>query len=294
MNTSSYRGRFAPTPSGPLHFGSLCTALGSYLDARHHQGAWLIRIEDVDSQRSKAAHQTSILHSLAAHGLQADEDIRIQSRHLQDYEQALRRLRPHLYPCDCHRKDWQAQAHMGALGKVYPQTCRQNGLGEMPPQRTLRLALPAQLCRFTDLHAGLCRYDLTTEIGDPVLKRRDGDIAYALAVVVDDALQNISHIVRGADLLAATCISRVLQELLGYPMPQTLHLPLALDAQGRKLSKQNHAAAIDDRQASANLLTALAFLHQDCSGLRSSDSPQHILARAAARWSRASLPDISL
>lgn len=288
-NPISYRGRFAPTPSGPLHFGSLCTALGSYLDAKHHGGKWLIRIENVDSQRSKTAHQAAILHSLAAHGLHADEAIRVQSAHLADYEAALHQLAPYLYPCACHRKDWQAVAKMGALGKVYPRRCRHLALTTFD-NCTLRLALPDKLCEFHDLHYGICRYDLANEIGDPVLKRRDGDIAYALAVVIDDALQGITHIVRGADLLAATCISLVLQDMLNLPKPQTLHLPLVLDPQGRKLSKQNHAPALDDSKASANLLQALHFLQQDISGLAPSDSPAQILATACQRWTRKKLP----
>lgn len=279
-----YRGRFAPTPSGPLHFGSLTSCLGSYLDARAQGGQWLIRIEDVDSGRSRLAYRESILQTLAAHGFVSDEPVRVQSEHLADYAAALEKIRAHLYPCVCSRQKWQANAAEGALGKIYPQTCRLAPPSLPPEGAALRLALPDRIDCFTDRLYGDCRYDLQREIGDPVLRRRDGDIAYALAAAADDALQGITHVVRGADLLAHTPIQRYLQEILQYPAVSTLHLPLVLLPNGSKLSKQNHAPALDNRSAAQNLLQALQFLGQDTAGLTETDSPETILQAAVPRW----------
>ena len=290
MKKTPYRGRFAPTPSGELHFGSLIAALGSYLDARAQGGQWLLRIEDVDSTRSRPHYTDAIVASLAAHGLISDAPIRIQSEHGDDYLHALAQLAPHLYPCDCSRKHWQAHAATGALGKVYPGTCRDKPLPKLD-KHTLRLRLPAQTLHFVDRHFGIQTYDLEKDIGDPVLRRRDGDYAYALAVTVDDALQGITDIVRGADLLAATPIQQHLQTLLGYPALRYLHLPLVLDDNGNKYSKQNHAPALDSHTATANLLAALTFLQQDTSGLYASDSVAHLLHHATARWDITRLGD---
>ena len=283
MENRHYTGRFAPTPSGHLHFGSLVAALGSYLDARAQRGRWLIRIEDVDSTRSRREYTQSILATLAAHGMDSDAPIRIQSAHLPDYQAALSALSAHLYPCDCSRKTWHAAAHEGALGLVYPGYCRHKPLNS-GTQSALRLRLPAQTLIFYDRHFGTQHFDLQQHIGDPILRRRDGNIAYALAVTVDDALQGISDVVRGADLLAATPIQQHLQTLLGYAPLRYLHLPLVLDDNGNKFSKQNHAPALLAGHAAANLLAALDFLGQDTSGLRSADSPAHILEHAVRRW----------
>lgn len=283
MEKPPYAGRFAPTPSGHLHFGSLIAALGSYLDARAHGGRWLVRIEDVDSTRSHPEYIQSILAGLAAHGMASDLPVRVQSEHLDDYAAALERLRPCLYPCDCSRKAWHARAREGQLGKIYPGFCRDKPLRTLE-NCALRLRLPEQTLTFADRHFGMRHYDLQGDIGDPVLRRRDGDYAYALAVTVDDALQGITDIVRGADLLAATPIQQHLQTLLGYPPPRYLHLPLVLDENGNKYSKQNHAPALDNGNAPANLLAALAFLGQNTDGLQAADSPAHLLEHAAARW----------
>lgn len=283
MKKQPYIGRFAPTPSGHLHIGSLVAALGSYLDARAHGGSWLIRIEDVDRTRARAEYTQSILATLATHGMSADAPVRTQSEHLNEYEAALVILRPHLYPCDCSRKHWHARAQEGLLGKIYPGFCRAK-IGRTQANSALRLHLPAQVLHFHDRHFGTQHFHLTTQIGDPIVKRRDGDIAYALAVTVDDALQGITDIVRGADLLAATPIQQHLQTLLGYPPLRYLHLPLVLDENGNKYSKQNHAPALKPENASANLLAALTFLNQHTAGLHPADSVSHLLAHAAARW----------
>lgn len=258
---SVYIGRFAPTPSGALHFGSLIAALGSYLDARAHGGQWLLRIEDVDRARSRAHYADDMQKTLSAYGLDWDGEVRKQSEHIQAYLDTLSNLRHHLYPCRCSRKQWHAQAQAGALGPIYPGTCRNHTLRSLsPPDAAIRLALPEQIISFDDRLLGRCTYHLQRDIGDPILRRRDGDIAYALAVTVDDALQGVTHIVRGQDLTAATAIQRHLQQRLDYPQPRYLHLPLALDANGRKLSKQNHARPIDADNPSPSLRAALAFL----------------------------------
>lgn len=286
-----YIGRFAPTPSGPLHFGSLITALGSYLDTRHHNGNWLIRIEDVDSKRSKKVYIDAILHSLSAHGLHTDYPIRVQSEHLSDYLNTLQALTPHLYPCDCSRKNWHQSGKVGELGYIYPRYCREKPLIHFTLNNiAIRLALPDTLISFTDRINGNYSYHLTTQIGDPILRRRDGDIAYALAVVHDDAKQGITHIVRGADLIAATAIQRVLQQLLTLPSPSVLHLPLALTPNGDKLSKQNHAPAIDNTTPTINLLTALRFLGQKTDGMSTTDTPETILEMATKRWDITTIP----
>ena len=263
MNMKPYIGRFAPTPSGPLHLGSLVAALGSYLDARAHGGRWLLRVEDVDRTRSRTDYIAAQLQSLRAHGLHHDGEIRVQSAHLADYQAALAQLRPHLYPCDCSRKYWHAQAQMGALGLVYPGCCRGRVLDSLAPDdAAIRLRLPEET----------------------VLRRRDGDIAYALAVVVDDGLQGVTDVVRGQDLVAATAIHLVLQDMLGLPPPRYLHLPLVLNADGSKLSKQNHAPALDDATPAANLRAALRHLQQDDSGFSDTMPVDALLEEAVRRW----------
>ena len=285
MNTTPYIGRFAPTPSGPLHLGSLVAALGSYLDARAHGGRWLLRVEDVDRTRSRADYIAAQLHSLRAHGLHHDGEIRVQSTHLADYQAALAQLRPHLYPCACSRKRWHAGAQTGALGLVYPGYCRGKALADTAPtDAAIRLRLPPQTVAFTDRWLGECRFALAREIGDPVLRRRDGDIAYALAVVVDDGLQGVTDVVRGQDLVAATAIHLVLQEMLGLPTPRYLHLPLLLNADGSKLSKQNHAPALNDATPATNLRAALRHLGQDDSGFTDAMPVEVLLEEAVRRW----------
>ena len=285
MNTTPYIGRFAPTPSGPLHLGSLVAALGSYLDARAHGGRWLLRVEDVDRTRSRAEYIAAQLHSLRAHGLHHDGEIRVQSTHFADYQAALAQLRPHLYPCDCSRKRWHEGAQTGALGLVYPGYCRGKTLADTAPtDAAIRLRLPEETVAFADRWLGACRFDLAREIGDPVLRRRDGDIAYALAVAVDDGLQGVTDVVRGQDLVAATAIHLVLQEMLALPTPRYLHLPLVLNADGSKLSKQNHAPALNDATPAANLRAALRPLGQDDSGFTDAMPVEVLLEEEVRRW----------
>ncbi|RYY92250.1 MAG: tRNA glutamyl-Q(34) synthetase GluQRS, partial [Comamonadaceae bacterium] len=250
MATGTYRGRFAPSPTGALHAGSLVAALASWLDARAHGGRWLVRIEDVDRPRCVPGADGEILRQLAACGLLPDEAPVWQSRRDALYQQARDTLVAQrlAYPCGCSRKDiavaLQAQGHArerhGEL--VYPGTCRHGLHGK--PARAWRFRVPEGLVDWTDRALGAQSQDVAHEVGDFVLQRADGLFAYQLAVVVDDAAQGITHVVRGADLADNTARQVVLQRALGLPRPTYLHTPLVLGANGEKLSKQNGAAPL--------------------------------------------------
>jgi glutamyl-Q tRNA(Asp) synthetase len=257
---TGYRGRFAPTPSGALHFGSLVAALGSCLDARAHAGAWLVRIEDVDPPRVVPGAADAILRILEAHAFEWDGPVIYQGRRGAAYADALERLRALglVYACSCSRKRIVESARRGIDGPVYPGTCRIRHIAAR--DHALRLTVPETRIVFDDREQGRVACDIASECGDFVLRRADGVYAYHLAVVVDDAEQDITHIVRGADLLASTPRHIVLQDLLGLPRPSYRHLPVVLDAQGDKLSKQTLAAPVDDRAPLPGLLNASAFL----------------------------------
>jgi len=241
-----YRGRFAPSPTGPLHLGSLIAAVGSFADARHQHGAWLVRIEDADQQRALASADSLILNTLEAFGLCWDEAISYQSQRSPLYQAALERLHQdqHCYPCACTRREIAAQGRQGPEGPVYPGNCR---LG-LPPGRqgrSTRLRVDCAELSVDDAIHGRYSQALAAEVGDFVLRRADGFHAYQLAVVVDDGEQGITHVVRGADLLASTPRQIYLQRCLGLPQPAYAHLPLVLDAHGRKLSKSLASAPVD-------------------------------------------------
>lgn len=252
-----YRGRFAPSPTGPLHFGSLVSALASWLDARAHGGAWLVRVEDIDGPRTVPGAAEDILATLERFGFHADERPEWQSRRIDLYRAALDRLiaTGHVYPCGCTRKeiaDSQLHAHRRNTTLIYPGTCRDGLHGK--PARAWRLRVPDDdphaahnpaLIRFDDRWQGPQQQDLATDVGDFVLLRADGQWAYQLAVVVDDAAQNITHVVRGADLLDSTARQIWLQQCLGVPTPAYLHVPVVTNEAGEKLSKQTGALALD-------------------------------------------------
>ena len=271
-----YCGRFAPSPTGSLHFGSLAAAVGSYLDARHHNGAWLVRMEDLDTPRCVPGVADDILRTLEAFGLCWDGEIVWQSRRSVAYEEALQRLKNlgAAYPCCCTRREIADSALHGIDGFVYPGTCR-NGLSHKrstPAWRVRTDLFPSSLegevagerrcIEFDDVLQGHIAQHLESEIGDFVVKRADGLFAYQLAVVVDDAFQGVTHVVRGADLLHSTPRQIYLQRLLGFPTPVYLHLPIAVNAQGEKLSKQTLASAISTDDAVATLIAVLEFLRQ--------------------------------
>ena len=288
----SYIGRFAPSPTGPLHFGSLVAALASYLDAKAHDGKWLVRIEDVDETRCNTAHSADILRSLQAFGLQWDGEIKIQSARKVLYEAALQTLRTSgfTYACTCSRKEIADSALAGLEGLVYPGTCRSAGIDENG--QSIRVRTSSEIISFSDLVQGEIAQCIELEIGDFVLRRRDGLFAYQLAVVADDAEQGVTHVVRGADLLDSTARQIYLQRLLGYPTPQYLHIPVALNEFGQKLSKQTLAPALSTSRHAIQsvMLAALRFLGQPTANVEKSLPIGEFLTSAVQNWSRDSIP----
>ena len=258
--STPYIGRFAPSPTGPLHLGSLVAAMASYLDARVHEGRWLVRIEDVDRDRNVPGADRHILASLQRCGMAWDGEVTWQTRREHLYEAALAQLAGHVYPCGCSRREIADSQTRLALPPnatpVYPGTCRA-GLAPGKVPRALRLRTPqrpACVIGFEDRWHGHVEQDITAEVGDYVIRRVDGFWAYQLAVVVDDAAQGITDIVRGADLLDSTPRQLYLQTLLGAPHPRYLHVPVVANADGEKLSKQTGAAAFDNGAPPAQLL----------------------------------------
>jgi glutamyl-Q tRNA(Asp) synthetase len=264
----AYVGRFAPSPSGVLHAGSLVAALASWLDARVNDGTWLIRIEDIDEGRSVAGAAEEILRQLAWLGMHSDRDVVWQSRRKPLYQAAYDSLAAHAYPCGCNRREI-ADSRLGFApdgAAIYPGTCR-HGLAPGRSARSLRLRVPEpgdDAVGFTDRFAGFVSQRLAGDSGDFVLKRADGFWAYQLAVVVDDAEQGVTDVVRGADLLDSTPRQIYLQRLLGVPTPRYLHVPVVRNADGEKLSKQTGATAVpsggSETEAVAVLKQAAGFL----------------------------------
>lgn len=256
-------GRFAPSPTGPLHLGSLVAAVGSYLQARSQGGRWLVRIEDIDPPREIPGAAGDILRTLESHGLTWDSGVLYQSTRFEAYRNAMQRLLDSgaAFACRCSRRKVEQLGKAGRYGWIYPGTCR-----ERPPPvgdlagYSIRVRADAGEVGFDDLVCGRFEQRLRDEVGDFVIRRSDGLYAYQLAVVVDDAHQGVTEIVRGADLLDNTPRQIHLQRLLGLPTPCYAHLPVVINEQGQKLSKQNLAPPLDARKASENLAAALAFL----------------------------------
>ncbi len=263
MAITNYRGRFAPSPTGPLHFGSLIAAVGSFLEARSRNGEWLVRIEDLDPPREEPGASDEILRTLEACGMHWDGEIVYQSTRRDAYHAALHSLRGRglVYPCACSRHEIADSAIAGIDGPVYPGTCR-NGLPPRRRARVWRVKTDRQLVEFMDTLQGCVAQRLEINVGDYVLYRADQVYAYQLAVVVDDAEQGITDIVRGADLLSSTPRQLYLQKLLGYPTPKYMHLPVALNSAGEKLSKQTLAPAVNNAQVLAWLCQVLRFIGQ--------------------------------
>jgi glutamyl-Q tRNA(Asp) synthetase len=244
-----YRGRFAPSPTGPLHFGSLVAAMASYLDAKAQGGEWLLRIEDLDFDRNVRGADEDIIASLQRCGMQWDGEISWQSQRTTLYQQALDKLGDHVFACSCSRKEIADSRLRAGLedNQIYPGTCR-NGIQNGKAARSFRLRVPdreAAQFHFYDRLLGKQGQDLSSQVGDFVLKRADGFWAYQLAVVVDDAAQGINAIVRGADLLDSSARQIYLQQLLQLPTPSYLHVPVVVNQAGEKLSKQTGALAFD-------------------------------------------------
>ena len=258
-----YVGRFAPSPTGPLHFGSLVAAAASWLDARAARGRWLVRIEDLDAPRAQPGAVDEILRALERLGLTWDGPVVYQSLRGARYEAALQRLQASTYWCGCTRREIadSALGHAADGAQIYPGTCR-GGLPAGKVPRALRLGVGRRTISFVDRVLGRQEQDLAREVGDFVLYRADGLVAYQLAVVVDDAEQDVTDVVRGADLIDSTARQIHLQALLGYPRPRYLHVPVAVNARGEKLSKQSGARALDASRRDELLRRALAFLGQ--------------------------------
>ena len=262
----SYRGRFAPSPTGPLHFGSLVAATASYLDARHAGGEWLLRIEDLDPPREVPGSADQIVATLAALGFQWNESIVRQSNRHAAYQAALDRLLAAAlaFPCSCSRTELQSAQPPGRDPSdelYYPGWCR-NGVRSPDGALAMRFRVSPGTIAFADPLQGPQTAEPARDTGDFVIRRRDGLFAYQLAVVVDDAAQNITHVVRGADLLGSTARQIALQGALGLATPMYAHLPVAIDANGIKLSKSTGAAAVDARQPAHELWRTLHFLKQ--------------------------------
>lgn len=258
-----YRGRFAPSPTGPLHFGSLISAVASYLQARNHQGTWLVRIEDIDPPREVAGSSDSILRTLEQHQLYWDESVSYQSQHGERYLDALDQLQQQslLFQCQCSRKTIaEAQQQQGI--SVYPGTCRNKSLKNAAGTAT-RIMVNQQLLAFTDKIQGEFKQNLAKQVGDFVLQRADGLFAYQLAVVVDDAHERITEVVRGCDLLDNTPRQILIQQCLGLSTPSYAHHPIATNQQGEKLSKQTFARPIDETRPIENITKVLDFLQQN-------------------------------
>lgn len=281
-----YLGRFAPTPSGFLHFGSLVAALASYLDARAAAGQWLVRIEDLDPPREMPGAREAIQQTLTACGLQPDATPILQSQRYAAYEQAVQDLiaRALAYACRCSRKQLEGHSR-------YPGTCRE--AQHAPEGAAIRVRVPEESAAdfgFTDRVQGYFTQNIAREGGDFIIKRRDGLYAYQLAVVVDDGWQGITDIVRGADLLDSTPRQLYLQTLLGLPTPRYLHIPLLLQPDGHKLGKSYRSPPVSTQHAPAHLLRALRALGQCPPASLESASVAEILAWGVAHWNAAAIP----
>lgn len=288
---ADYIGRFAPSPSGPLHFGSLVAALASYLDARSSHGQWLLRMEDLDPAREPPETAAQILSTLEAFGLHWDGPVLYQSQRLGAYADALADLqgRGLIYCCDCSRLQIQA------MGGVYNSRCRLCQL--QPLAGALRVEVPDETFDFVDTIQGPQQQNLLRECGDFVLRRKDGLFAYQLAVVVDDAFQNITHVVRGSDLLDSTPRQLYLQRLLGFPSPRYAHIPVAVNDSGQKLSKQHFATPLDLQRPIAQMLAALQFLGQlsahDPDPHLATASPAELLVWGVSHWDIQAVPKLA-
>lgn len=280
---TAYRGRFAPSPTGPLHFGSLLSAVASYLDARQQQGAWLIRIEDVDGSRCSSDSQRAIIETLHSYQLFSDENIVIQSERTDLYQHYLELLieQDLAYPCQCTR------ASLKATQGLHPTRCRSN----VTSPHSWRAQCDQGIYEFMDPIQGAQYFDISQPLNHPVLKRKDDYFSYQLAVVVDDHLQDISHIVRGADLLETTGQQLWLYQKFGWQAPELCHLPLIINEHGDKISKQNHAKAIPNGDIKV-LQRALHYL--GFTEIPREFSISRLLEWASEHWSRQQLSQASL
>lgn len=287
----TYIGRFAPSPTGLLHFGSLLAATASYLQARSQQGQWLLRIEDLDKPREQAGAADAIIQTIAAYGFEWDQSIIYQSQRIAAYTESLNNLKPFIYSCNCSRKLLQALANHGNFGLIYPGICRYKHL-VLSEALAIRIKTLDQPIYFYDHIQGSYCQNLARELGDFVIRRADQIFAYQLAVVVDDAWQGITEIVRGSDLLDNTPRQIYLQQLLGYSTPSYAHIPIAINALGQKLSKQTLAPALTTQthELLNNLGKALQFLGQTPADAHSFSTIKEFWDWAIANWDLNKIP----
>ncbi len=289
---SAYTGRFAPSPTGPLHFGSLIAALASYCDAKSNQGLWLVRMEDLDKPREIKGAADNILAKLKLFGFTWDGEVMFQSLRNEAYQTAIDRLlvRNLVYPCTCSRKEIaDSSSFRGIEGSIYPKTCLEHPVkNNVKP--AYRVKTEDKSTFFIDRIQGEVHQNIARDIGDFVLRRADGVFAYQLAVIVDDAEQGVTHVVRGADLLDSTPRQIYLQEKLSLPQPTYAHVPIACNANGEKLSKQTLAQAIRPENAAELMVKALNFLGQNPEGHLTKAQPKAILEWAVAHWNLNKIP----
>ena len=282
--TASYRGRFAPSPTGPLHFGSLVAALGSYLDARHNHGSWLLRIEDLDPPREQQGATENILKTLESYHLFWDEEVLYQSQRHAEYEAHCQQLLAsgNAFYCTCSR------SQLGGSGQAYPGYCRNQLTAPLTPY-ALRFKIDEETLCFQDQIQGQYCQQLHHDVGDFVIKRKDQLYAYQLAVVCDDHFQGVTHVVRGLDLLDNTPRQIALYHAFEYPAPSYAHLPLVVNDSGQKLSKQNQAQAVSSSNTRSTLIHALAALQLQPSDELLANSLDDILLWANNSWSKSAL-----
>lgn len=293
-----YIGRFAPSPTGPLHFGSLIAAVASYCDARSHDGKWLLRMEDLDKPREVQGATSLILEALENYGFEWDGEIVHQSQRADFYEHALAQLKSNgvIYPCTCSRKEIADSAiSSGIEGAIYPKTCLTEDVKKKSALQTnryeaSRVMVLDENIMFSDKIQGKITQNLARDIGDFIVKRADGLFAYQLAVVVDDAYQGITHVVRGADLLDSTPRQIYLQRLLDYETPEYAHVPVAVNAAGEKLSKQTLARAIPQESTPTLVFDALSFLGQQPPAEIKNATLNEVWRWAIANWKLDNVP----
>lgn len=290
MPDMRYRGRFAPSPTGPLHFGSLIAATASYLQARSHDGEWWVRIEDIDPPREVTGASDAILRTLETFGFEWDGPVSYQSQRLAHYQAALTALKDanRVYPCACSRRDL---ADLVAESGIYPGTCRR-GLAPGAVPRSWRLRVPETPDAFIDAIQGPQHTQPSRDLGDFILWRADGYVAYQLATAFDDADQGMTEVVRGADLLDSTPRQRLVQQALGLASPEYAHHPVATGANGDKLSKQNLAPALDSERVVSQLYAALSFLGQDPPAALFQGTREDLWTWAKANWNIRHVPAI--
>ena len=292
MTPTPIIGRFAPTPSGPLHFGSLVTALASYCQARSQQGQWLIRIEDVDTPRVVEGSTSQMLNQLEACGFEWDGEIITQNDQFDRYAAVIGQLleQESAFACECSRRSLrQVNVKTGPLGMIYPGICRDKNLKQA--KHSIRInTRSARILSSTPSLFGQVAINIAEQAGDFVIRRADNIFAYHLAVVLDDELQNVNQVVRGADLLEATCLHLYLQQLLGIKPPEYLHIPLVRNDNGAKLSKQTGATAIDTKQATSLLIRALRILGQPVEARLDQATASEIVQYAVTSWDYRRIP----